>query len=145
MTTLAAAAVHRRDHAVGADRVSKRFREVDVGTSIPEERRPGDDLAGAGGQDVLRARDRPHASAHAARQRSGDLPDEVEVVARTHRGIQVDDLHLRALLEPLHPAKHVVVPDRETLALHELDDGTVFEIDGRNQHQTADSFPRYDE
>ena len=57
-----------------------------------------------------------------------------EVVAGAHRGVEVDDLHLREALEPPHPAKDVLVPDREPLALHELHDRAAFEIDGGNQH-----------
>ena len=41
---------------------------------------------------------------------------------RAHRGVEIDDLHLRELLEPFHPAEDVVVADRELFALHELDD-----------------------
>ena len=35
---------------------------------------------------------------------AGDLPDEREVVAGAHRGVEIDDLHLREALEPPHPA-----------------------------------------
>ena len=43
-----------------------------------------------------------------------------EVVAGAHRRVQVDHLHFREALEPAHPSKDVLVPDREALAL--LDD-----------------------
>ena len=80
------------------------------------------------------ALDGADAAADAARQRAGDLAHEREVVADAHRGVEIDDLHLGKALEPPHPAEHVVVPDREPLALNELHDGAVLEIDGGNQH-----------
>ena len=58
-----------------------------------------------------------------------------EVVARAHRRVEVDDLHLRETLEPPHPLEHVVVLDGEPLALNELDDRAALEIDRGNQHR----------
>jgi len=52
-----------------------------------------------------------------------------------HRGVQIDHLHFRESLEPPpHPFLHVVVSDRQLLALHELYDGAALEIDGGDQH-----------
>ena len=59
----------------------------------------------------------------------GDLADEREVVARAHRGVEIDDLHLRKALEAPDPAEDVLVPDGEPLALDELHDGAALEID----------------
>ena len=99
------------------------LRELEVGLAVLEERRAGDDLLRAGGEHLLRALDGADAAADAARERAGDLPDEREVVAGAHRGVEVDHLHLREALEPPHPAEDVLVPDREALALDELHDG----------------------
>ena len=123
-------------------RVGQRFREGEIGLSVLEERRPGDDLLRAGGEHVRGALDGADAAADAAGERRRDLPDEREVVAGAHRGIEIDHLHLRELREPAHPPEDVVVPDREPLALDELDDGAALEIDGGNQHQIR-SRPRY--
>ena len=78
---------------------------------------------------------RADAAADAARQCRGDLPHDREVVAGAHGGVEIDDLHLRETFEPPHPAEHVIVSDGEPLALHELDDGAVLEIDRGNQHR----------
>ena len=134
---VAAPAVHRGNDLLGADRVGQLLRELEVGLAVLEERRPGDDLPGARRQHVARAFDRADAAADAARQGARDLADDVEVVALAHGGVQVDHLHLREALEPPHPAKDVLVPDGEALALHELHDGAVLQIDRRNQHQAS--------
>ncbi len=94
-----------------------------------EEGRADDDLPGARAQDVLRAFDGPHASADAAGECAGNLPDERQVLARAHGGVQIDDLHGREALEPPHPRKHVVVANGEPFALDELHDGATLEID----------------
>jgi hypothetical protein len=60
-------------------------------------------------------------------------PTRQESAPATWR-VQVDDLHLREALEPPHPAKDVLVPDGEPLALHELYDRAAFEVDGGDQH-----------
>ena len=62
-------------------------------------------------------------------KRAGDLPHQREVVAAAHRGVEIDHLHLREALESPHPAEDVLVLDRELLALDELHDGAVSEID----------------
>jgi len=131
---VSAAAVDGGDDALTTDRVGERRGEVDVRTAVLEQRGPGDDLMRAGGEDVLRARDRANAAADAAREDTRDLPDEREIVARRHRAVEVDHLHFREPLEPPHPPEDVIVADREALALHELDDGAVFEIDGWDEH-----------
>ena len=100
---LAAAAVDGGDHPLGADGVGQRLGEVEIGPPVLEQRRAGDDLLGAGGEDLLRALDRSNAAADAAGQRRRDLADDREVVAGAHRGVEVDDLHLREPLEPAHP------------------------------------------
>ena len=69
------------------------------------------------------------AAADAARQLPGDDPDEREVIALAHRGVEIDDLDFRKRGEPAHPSKHVVVPDGEPLALDELNHGATLEID----------------
>jgi hypothetical protein len=63
-----------------------------------------------------------------------DVSHEREVVAGAHRCVEIDDLHLLEALEAAHPLLHVGVADGEALALHELHDGAVFEIDRWNQH-----------
>ena len=75
------------------------------------------------------ARDRADAAADAARQRARDPAHDREVVALAHGGVQVDDLHLRKVGEPADPGEDVVVRDGEPLALHELHDGAVLEVD----------------
>ena len=60
---------------------------------------------------------------------AGDLANQREVVADAHRRVEVDDLNLGEPLEPPDPPEHVVVPDGKALALNELDDGAVLEID----------------
>src|SRR4029077_11734891 len=112
-------AVHRGNDLLGADRLRQLFRKVEVGLAVPEKRGPGDDLPGSGRQHVACALDRPDAAPDAARQGARDLPDDIDVVALAHGGIQVDYLHLREALESPHPAKDVLVPDGEALALDE--------------------------
>src|SRR5439155_25427756 len=84
---------------------------------------------------LARAIGRADTAADPARQRARDLTDETEVVPDPHRGVEVDHLHLRELLEPPHPPEHVVVADRETLALDELNHGAALEIDGGDEHR----------
>src|SRR5439155_9183546 len=133
------AAVDGGDDALAADGVAEPLREREVRLSILEERRAGDDLLRAGGKHVLRAIEGADAASDAARDCAGDLPHDREVVATVQRRVQIDDLHFREALEPAHPAKDVIVLDREPLALHELHDGAALEIDGRDQHP-ADGF-----
>ena len=125
----AAFAVDGRDHARSADRAGERARERDVRRVFCEQRRARDDLVGTRGEHVCRARHAADAAADAAAQRPGDLPHEREVVAGAHRRVEIDDLDFWKPLEPPHPLLHVVVFDREPLALHELHDGAVLEID----------------
>ena len=91
----ALAAVDRGDHSCGADRAGELAREPKIGPPILEEGRARDDLFGAGGEHLLRARDGANAAAHAARERSGDLLDEREIVAGAFCGVEIDYLHLR--------------------------------------------------
>src|SRR5262249_16088350 len=138
----AAFAVDGGDHAIAADGAAERAREIDVGGAVREERRSRDDLLCAGGEDFFRARHGSDAAADAAPQRTGDLRYEREVVAGSHRSVQIDHLHLREALEPPHPLLHVHVPDPESLALHAWPDRAVLEIDGRNQHRDIWDLPR---
>ena len=92
----------------------------------------------AGRQDVLRALDGADAAADAAGQAQ---PAIWRTIARlspvAHRGIEVDHLHLREAFEATHPRENVVVADGEVLALYELDDGAVLQIDCGDQHETS--------
>src|SRR5262249_51703720 len=94
-----------------------------------EERRSGNHLPGARGEDVVRAFDGADAAADAARDHACDLAQERLVVASSHGGVEIDHLHFRKLLEAPHPAEHIVVLYGEPLALDELDDGAALEID----------------
>src|SRR5206468_6386235 len=123
------AAVDGCDHSRGADRVGELARELKMRAPILEEGRARNNLFRAGGKYVLRARDGANAAADATRERPRDLPDEREIVAGVFCGVEVDHLHLREAGEPSHPAKHIVVFDREALALNELDDGAGLQID----------------
>ena len=71
----------------------------------------------------------PNAAANAARQRPGDLPDEPQVVALFHRGVQIDHLYFGKPLEPPHPAKYVLVFNGKVFALNQLHHGAVLKID----------------
>ena len=139
-----ATAVDGHNHARRADGAGQFLREVEVGLAVLENRRPDDDLLRAGGEDLPGALDGPDAAADAARQLSGDDPDERQVVARSHRRVEIDDLDLRKRRETAHPAKHVVVPDGEPLALDQLDHGAALEVDGWNQHRACDRVSRHD-
>jgi hypothetical protein len=57
------------------------------------------------------------------------LTDEGQVVADACRGIEIDHLDFGEPGEPAHPPEHIIVPDREALALNELHDGAALEID----------------
>ncbi len=48
--------------------------------------------------------------------------------------VQVDELDARVVREPAHPGVDVVRGEGEPLALHQLDDLSALEIDGRNEH-----------
>ena len=130
----AAAAVDCSDDTLAADRIAQRLGEREIRFTVPEQGRPGDDLARTALEQLLRAFGRPHAAANPAGQRACDLAHERQVVAAAHRRIEVDHLHFREMLEPPHPPEHVVVADCEALALYELHDGAILEIDGGNQH-----------
>jgi hypothetical protein len=60
---------------------------------------------------------------------------EVEVVPGSHRRVEIDHLHFRELLELPDPPDDVRILDGETLALDELHDGVVFQIDRGDQHR----------
>ena len=105
-----------------------------IRTATLEEGRPRDDLLGARRQKVFGPRDAPNPAAHAARQPARDLTHERHIVPDAHRRIEVDDLHLREALEAPHPAKHILVSQGEPFALNELDDRTVLQINGWNEH-----------
>src|SRR5262249_34337443 len=64
-----------------------------------------------------------------------DLPDQHDVVAAAHRGVEIDHLDLREGLEPPHPFLNVIVSDRKPFTLHELDDCAAFEIDRGDEHE----------
>src|SRR5262245_41038367 len=119
---------------VRPDRLGHCLREADVGTAGFEQRGSGYHVRRACLEQVASALDRPHAAADATRQSASNPADELEVVAGAHGGIEVDDLDFRKPLESFDPAEHVIVADRKPFALNELNDGAVFEIDGRNQH-----------
>ena len=138
---MAALAVDRGNDSFDADGVGQPLREVEVGPSRLEERRADDHLLGAGAEDVLGPLDGADAAAHPARQRCRDLSHERQVVARAHGRVQIDHLHLGEARELLDPGKHVGVADGEPLALNELNDRAVLEIDGRNQHVSVRAAP----
>ena len=54
-----------------------------------------------------------------------------------HRGVEIDELHLREGPEPVDPGLPVVGGQREALALNELHDLAVTEIDCGNQHEVG--------
>src|SRR5688572_33293022 len=94
----------------------------------------GDHGLGAGGNQLLGASHAADAAADAARQLLGNAFDELVVVPARHGGVEIDELHLRELLESRNPAVEIVGRDGELVALNELDDTSALEINGRNQH-----------
>src|SRR4029077_6869685 len=123
-----------RDDLIWSYRVGEAPGEVEVGLAVLEQRRAGDDLSSSGGQDLRGALDGSNTAADAACQARRDAPHDGDVVAACHRRIEIDDLHLREALEPLHLLLYVRVANRELLALNQLDDGAALEVDCGDQH-----------
>ena len=102
--------------------------------SSRKEGRAHDDSAGAVCEHLRSALDAPDAAAHAAGKSGADRGDELAIVALALGRIQVDELYSREAREAGDPRFRVGCFDGEFLALHELDDVTVLEVDGGNQH-----------
>ena len=117
------------------------LRELAVGGAA-EQARSGDHRLRARGDQFLRAPHAADAAADPAGQPRRDLVDQRVVVAARHRGVEIDQLHLRKLRELLDPAVEIVGGNGELVALHELHDAATLEIDRRNQH--ALSYPDRD-
>src|SRR5260370_43727 len=96
-----------------ASRSSISFRVVIPPAAVVEQCRAGDALLRAGLEYFCRAPGRADAAADAAGQRRSNLPDDGEVVAAAHRGIEIDDLHLLETGKLPDPLEDVVVSDRE--------------------------------
>ena len=77
---------------------------------------------------------RPDAAADAARSRRADVAHERVVAAGADGGVEIDQLQLRERARSGDPLVEVGVFEREPLALDELDDLAVAEIDRGNQH-----------
>ena len=135
ITTLAAAAVDGGDDAFGADGVGQRLANSRSGRAVLEQRRAGDDCCAPAASSPARARPCGCRRRRGTTARAAIWRTSARLSPRAHRGVEIDDLHLRKAREPAHPREDVVVADREPLALHELHDGAVLEIDGRNQHR----------
>src|SRR5688572_7238257 len=89
----------------------------------------GDHSLCAGGNQLLGASHAADAAADAARQLLCDTFDELVVVPARHRGVEIDELYLRELLEFRNPAVEIVGRDGEFVALNELDDTSALEVD----------------
>ena len=124
-----ATAVDGGDDLVGADGVGECAREGDVDRAVAEERGAGDDGVRSGREHVLRALDAANTAADAAGQPPADGRDHRRVVAASTRGVEVDQLDARKAGEALDPRLGVGRFDGEPLALHELHDVAVLEID----------------
>ena len=124
-----AAAVHGSDDLVGPDRLGECASEGHINLSVAEERGAGDHRVRAGGEHLLRTRDAPNPAADAAGQPPADRRDHGGVVAAASCGVQVDQLDARKAGEALDPRLRIGSFDGEALALHQLDDVAVLEID----------------
>ena len=128
------AAVDGGDHLFWSHGVRESAGEVEVDGIVAKEGRAHDDSAGAVCEHLRSALDAPDAAAHAAGKSGADRGDELAIVALALGRIQVDELYSREAREAGDPRFRVGCFDGEFLALHELDDVTVLEVDGGNQH-----------
>ena len=78
---------------------------------------------------------RAHAAADLTGKRAAEPAHERVVAAAAHRGVQIDHLHQRKSGESRDPSVEIVRLEHEPLALLELDDAAVHEIDRGNQHR----------
>ena len=74
------------------------------------------------------------AAAHLTGKPASELFDERLIGALPQGGIKVDELYQRVLAEALDPVIEVVKGELELFALDELDDLTVHEVDGWDEH-----------
>src|SRR5262249_8880637 len=129
------ATVDGGDHLVCTDRVRELLRKVEIRLAVLEEGGTRDDLPGPSRENFAGASGRANAAANAAREPRSNVPAERQVMPGTHGCVEIDHLPLRKAFEPLHPLLDVLVSDGELLALHQLNDGAVFEVDRGNQHE----------
>ena len=121
-----------------APRLGQRAREVEVDGAVAKQRRADDHRVRAGGEHRLRALDAADPAADAAGQPARRSTATIAALSpRPLRGIEVDQLHARKARELLDPRLGIRRLDRERLALDELDDVAVLEVDRGNQHVSA--------
>ena len=136
---VAALAVDRGDHALDADGVGEPLREVEVGPSVLEQRRAGDDLLGAGGEDILRPLDGADAAADPAGQRAAIWRTSARLSPAPIAASRSITCTLGKRANRFTQANTSASRIGEPLALHELDDRAVLEIDDGNQHVSCQS------
>src|SRR5690349_949767 len=89
----------------------------------------------AGSEHTLRLLDAADAAAHAAGESSTHLTHERRVLATSARRVEVNQLHTRERRELLDPRLGVRHFDGELLALNQLDDMAILQIDGGDEHE----------
>src|SRR5688500_14903105 len=89
----------------------------------------GDHSLCARGDQLLGALPAAEAAADAARSCLCDRLDGLVVVPARHRGVEIDELYRRELVEFRNPAVEIVGRDGEFVALNELDDTSALEVD----------------
>ena len=122
MVDPAATAVHGGDDAPGADGVRERSAIPDVHLSVTEERRADDDVGGAVSSTGRARVDRADAAAHAAGTRRAHLAPRARRCRPCPSPRRGRSAAHAETCEPIDPLRQVVVFNRQSFALHELND-----------------------
>ena len=130
-----AAAVHGGDDALAPDRLSQGARECRVDDTVSKERRARDDGVRAERNDLACALHAADPAADAAGKPAADGLHERAIVAPSACRIEIDELNAREARELRDPRLGIGLFDSQALALHQLYDMAVLEVDGRNQHR----------
>jgi hypothetical protein len=134
-----ASAVDGGDHPLRPDGFGKYSRELEIDRAATEQSGTNNHRVGAAVEYCPRALNTPDPAADAAGKPPADHGDQGCVVSQALGGVKVDELYARKTGEPCDPWLRISGLHRERLALNELDDVTVLQIDRRNQHLTSTS------
>ena len=126
------AAVHGRDNTFDTHGLRERTRKRCIDGTVSKERRTGDDGVCAESDDLARTLDAADATADAAREPATNRLHQRAIVAPSSCRVEIDQLHARKRGELDDPRLGIRRLDCQSLALNELYDMPVLEVDGGN-------------